>query len=147
MGSLQLTIERTAEGYRVSGLANGEVLPLNQALEQVKTVLEGLEPEPRFESLPQPWDTPAMREELAAMAFLDDTALQAIANLMMTRPQQRRYTTLLCREAQGKLTPTQRRELLELGDEFLRISILKSRAYALQQFLLLQTEPQSQFHR
>jgi len=134
MAVLQLTIERMADGYQVSytepsrrGVKNGhgKPLPLDKALARVKAALE---------ELPKTSDVPLSKrygKELKALEKLTDAELEAWGQAFMPKADERRFNHLLRREAHGRLTAKERKELDLLGEEFLRISALKTRAYAL----------------
>jgi hypothetical protein len=72
--------------------------------------------------------------DLARWALLDDETLRAIAEAMLPPPQQRRFTTLLRKEAAGRLSVREREEWQALQHTFLRVSRNKAKA----QFLLEQ---------
>jgi hypothetical protein len=134
MAALQLTIERTADGYLVSyrdtygrGAKNGnrKPLPLGKALAYVKAVLE---------ELPKTPDIPLSKrytKELKALEKLSNAELEAWGQTFMPKTHERRFGVLLRKEARGRLTQKERSELDTLGEEFLRISALKTRAYSL----------------
>jgi len=134
VAALQLTIERTANGYVVTyddprgrGVKNrnGEPLSLDKTLARVKEALEELPPTP---------DAPLSKryaKELKALEKLSDEELEAWGQTFMPEAHERRFGVLLRKEAQGRLTEKERRELNVLSEEFLRISALKTRAYSL----------------
>ncbi|MBM3236509.1 hypothetical protein FJZ31_09440 [Candidatus Poribacteria bacterium] len=127
MGILQLTIQHTADGYRVHGLEEGDrkALTLGEALIRVKVALEQLEPSPRL-SLSKRY-----AKELKALEKLSDEELEAQAQAFMPKCLERRWGALMREEAQGRLTVAERSELEGLGEEFLRISAMKVRAQRL----------------
>jgi hypothetical protein len=134
MAALQLTIERTADGYFVSytdpqgrSVKNGDdkPLPLEKTLACVKAALEELPPTP---AVPL---SKRFAKELKALEKLSDAELEAWGQTFMPKAHERRFGVLLRKEAHGRLTAKERRELDELGEEFLRISALKTRAYSL----------------
>jgi hypothetical protein len=72
--------------------------------------------------------------DMARWALLDDEALQAIAEAVLPPPQRHRFTTLLRKEASGRLSAREREEWQALQHTYLRISRNKAKA----QFLLEQ---------
>ena len=72
--------------------------------------------------------------DLARWALLDDETLRVIAEAMLPPPQQRRFTTLLRKEAAGRLSAREREEWQALQHTYLRVSRNKAKA----QFLLEQ---------
>ncbi|MCS6861339.1 MAG: hypothetical protein NZT92_13570 [Abditibacteriales bacterium] len=136
MAALQVTIERTTDGYIVTyddlygrGVKNRprKPLSLDKALARVKEALERLPPTP---------DVPLSQryaKELKALERLSDAELEAWGQTFMPKAHERRFSVLLRKAAQGRLTEKERRELEVLSEEFLRISALKTRASALQQ--------------
>lgn len=72
--------------------------------------------------------------DLARLALLDDETLHALAATFLPRHQQRRFTTLLRREEEGRLRVDERQEWEALKHTYLRLSYLKAKA----QFLLNQ---------
>lgn len=134
MAALQLTIERTPDGYLVSyggaqgrGTKNrkGKPLPLDKALAHVKEALEELPPTPGA-SLSKRY-----AKELKALEKSSDAELEAWGQTFMPKAHERRFGVLLRKETQGRLTDKERCELDALGEEFLRISALKTRARSL----------------
>ena len=69
---------------------------------------------------------------LARLALLDDETLRALAETFLPRPQQRRFTTLLCKEEAGRLRVGERKEWEGLKHTYRRLSRMKAKA----QFLL-----------
>jgi hypothetical protein len=63
---------------------------------------------------------------------LDDEMLRAIAEAVLPPQQQRRFTTLLRKEAAGRLSIREREEWQDLQHAYLRVSRNKAKA----QFLL-----------
>jgi hypothetical protein len=72
--------------------------------------------------------------ELARLALLDDETLRALAATFLPRHQQRRFTTLLRKEEEGRLRVDERPEWEALKHTYRRLSHLKAKA----QFLLNQ---------
>ena len=72
--------------------------------------------------------------ELARLALFDDETLQTMAEAFLPRQQQRRFSTLLRKEEEGRLRVNERQEWEELKHTYRRISHLKTKA----QFLLAQ---------
>jgi len=72
--------------------------------------------------------------DLARWALLDDETLRAIAEAVLPPQQQHRFTTLLRKEAAGRLNARQREEWQALQHAYLRVSRNKAKA----QFLLEQ---------
>jgi hypothetical protein len=70
--------------------------------------------------------------DLARLALLDDETLQALAATFLPRQQQRRFTTLLRKEEEGRLRVGERQEWEGLKHIYLRISHMKAKA----QFIL-----------
>lgn len=87
-------------------------------------------------ALPLPLDTlqPEDAADLARLALLDDEALRAIAMAFLPQQQQRRFTTLLCKEEAGRLNAHEQKEWEDLKQVYLRVSRNKAKA----QFLLEQ---------
>jgi hypothetical protein len=78
---------------------------------------------------PLPADLPPeMAEDLARWALLDDAALRAIAGAFLPPKQRRRYTTLLRKEEEGRLSVREREEWAALKSEYRRVSENKARA-------------------
>ncbi len=134
MAALQLTIERTPDGYLVSygelrgrgaKNRNGKPLPLDKALAHVKEALEELPPTPGAPL------SKRYAKELKALEKLSDAELEAWGQTFMPKAHERRLNALMRKEAQGRLAEKERHELDALGEEFLRISALKTRAYSL----------------
>lgn len=72
---------------------------------------------------PLPGDLPPkVAAELAPWTRLDDEALHAIADAFLPLKQQRRFTTLVRKEAEGRLSAGQRQEWDALQQEYFRIS-------------------------
>jgi len=72
--------------------------------------------------------------DMARWALLDDETLRTIAEAVLAPPQQHRFTTLLRKEAAGRLSAREREEWQALQHAYLRISRNKAQA----QFLLEQ---------
>jgi hypothetical protein len=70
-------------------------------------------------------------QELKALGRLSDEELEAQAQAFMPKAHEQRWGVLMRKEAQGRLTAAERRELETLGEEFLKISALKTRAQRL----------------
>ena len=70
--------------------------------------------------------------DLTRLAFLDDETLRALASTFLPRHQQRRFTTLLRKEEEGRLRANERQEWEELKHTYFRLSHVKAKA----QFLL-----------
>jgi hypothetical protein len=70
--------------------------------------------------------------DLARLALLDDETLRALAETFLPRQQQRRFTTLLRKEEEGRLRVGERKEWEGLKHTYLRISHMKAKA----QFIL-----------
>jgi hypothetical protein len=87
-------------------------------------------------ALPPPPETLPQEDaaDLARWALLDDEVLRAIAEAILPPPQQRRFTTLLRKEAAGRLSAKEREEWQALQHAYLRVSRNKAKA----QFLLEQ---------
>ncbi len=66
------------------------------------------------------------------MMLLDHKALQAIANGFLSPKRQRRFTTLLKKESENRLSRGERDEMESLKREYLRVSQNKAKA----QFIL-----------
>ena len=93
-------------------------------------------------ALPLPPETLPQEDaaDLARWALLDDETLRAIAEAMLPPPQQRRFTTLLRKEAAGRLSAREREEWQALQHTYLRVSRNKANA----QFLLEQRTKERQ---
>jgi hypothetical protein len=87
--------------------------------------MEELEPSPH-----RPL-TQRYAQELKALGRLSDEELEAQAQAFMPKAHEQRWGVLMRKEAQGRLTAAERRELETLGEEFLKISALKTRAQRL----------------
>jgi hypothetical protein len=111
--------ERLQQTARLTKCAVHEVI--------VSTLEAALPPPP--ETLPQ-----EDAADLARWALLDDETLRAIAEAILPPPQQRRFTTLLRKEAAGRLSAREREEWQALQHTYLRLSRNKAKA----QFLLEQ---------
>lgn len=75
---------------------------------------------------------PELATDLARMMLLDDEALQAIANGFLSPKRQRRFTALLRKESESRLSASERDEMESLKREYLRVSQNKAKA----QFIL-----------
>jgi len=71
---------------------------------------------------------PEIAADVAGWALLDDEALYAIANAFLPPKQRRRFTTLLRKEAEGRLSTGEQQEWEALKQEYLRISRNKAKA-------------------
>lgn len=71
---------------------------------------------------------PELAADLANWALLDDEALRALADAFLPPKQQRRFTTLLRKEAAGRLRARERQEWEALQREYLRVSQNKAKA-------------------
>ena len=71
---------------------------------------------------------PEVAAELVPWALLDDEALRAIADAFLPPKQQQRFTTLLQKEARGRLSAREREEWDALKQEYLRVSQNKAKA-------------------
>ena len=81
---------------------------------------------------PLPENIPlAVRDELDAMEQLDDSALWEVAETHLSPSQQRLYSRLLGKNADGTITSRERERLLVLGEEARRLTLKKARAYLL----------------
>ena len=69
--------------------------------------------------------------ELARLALFDDETLRTMAETFVSRQQQRRFSTLLRKEEEGRLRIHERKEWEELKHIYLRISHLKTKAHFL----------------
>ncbi len=65
---------------------------------------------------------------LARLALLDNETLQTLAEIFLSHQQQRRFTTLLRKEEEGRLSTGERHEWEELKHTYLRISHMKAKA-------------------
>lgn len=78
---------------------------------------------------PLPANIPAaMATDLALLALLDNEALHAIADAVLAPKQRRRYSTLLRKEQEGRLSAQEREEWEALKREYLRVSENKAKA-------------------
>ena len=84
----------------------------------------------RSETLPLlPDDLPEdLTEELAEWAMLDDGALKAIASAVFSPQQRRRFSLLLRKESERRLSPSEAQEWETLQQEYLRVSMNKAKA-------------------
>jgi hypothetical protein len=71
---------------------------------------------------------PEMAAELAPWTLLDDEALRAIADAFLPPKQQQRFTLLLRKEAEGRLSAREREKWEALKEEYLRVSRNKAKA-------------------
>jgi hypothetical protein len=71
---------------------------------------------------------PELAADLARWALLDDEALRAIADAFLPPKLQRRYTTLLRKEEEGRLSICEREEWEGLKQQYQRISENKAKA-------------------
>jgi len=71
---------------------------------------------------------PEVAAELAPWVLLDDEALRAIADALLPPKQQQRFTTLLRKEAEGRLSARERQEWETLQQEYVRVSRNKAKA-------------------
>ena len=72
---------------------------------------------------------PGLATDLARLMLLDDEALRAIAEAFLPPKRQRRFTTLLRKEQQGKLTAREKDEWQALKETYLRLSKNKAKAH------------------
>jgi hypothetical protein len=72
--------------------------------------------------------SPELAADLARWALLDDEALRAIAEAFLPLKLQRRYTTLLRRGEEGRLSGHEREEWEALKQQYQRISEHKAKA-------------------
>jgi hypothetical protein len=78
---------------------------------------------------PLPSDLPPdVAADLARWAWLDDEALRAIADALLPSKQRRRYTTLLRKQEEGRLSVREGEEWEALKREYRRISENKAKA-------------------
>ncbi len=83
-------------------------------------------------TLPDTTDAPSeLQEELARMTWLDNQALWQIARSQMDPQSESRLRTLAQLQDERALTAVEKTELDNLRREYGRITLLKSRAYAL----------------
>jgi len=75
--------------------------------------------------------------DLTRLALLDDETLRTLAATFLPRRQERRFTTLLRKEEEGRLRGGERQEWEALQHTYRRLSHLKAKA----QFLLNQRAP------
>jgi hypothetical protein len=71
---------------------------------------------------------PEIAAEVTPWALLDDEALRAIADAFLPPKHQHRFTTLLRKEAEGRLSARERQEWEALQQEYLRVSRNKAKA-------------------
>ncbi|MCH8289546.1 hypothetical protein IH992_00365 [Candidatus Poribacteria bacterium] len=77
-----------------------------------------------------PGDLPSdLAAELTEWAMLDDEALHAIASAVLSPQQQRRFSVLLRKESEGRLSEAEAQEWEELQQEYLRVSRNKAKAH------------------
>jgi hypothetical protein len=81
-------------------------------------------------ALPPPPETLPHEDatDLARWALLDDETLRAIAGAILPPKQQRRFTTLIRKEAAGRLSAREREEWQALQHAYLRVSRNKAKA-------------------
>jgi hypothetical protein len=72
--------------------------------------------------------SPELAADLARWALLDDGALRAIADAFLPPKLQRRYTTLLRKGEEGRLSAHEREEWEALKQQYQRISENKAKA-------------------
>ena len=63
--------------------------------------------------------------------MLDDEALRAIASAVLSPQQQRRFSVLLRKESEGRLSKEEAQEWEALQQEYLRVSMNKAKAHFL----------------
>ena len=81
---------------------------------------------PSTEDLPAP-----LAHELDAMEELEDETLWKIAQTQLSSQRQRRYERLLSKQNRQALTPSEEKELQELGEEARRLTLKRAHAYLL----------------
>lgn len=81
---------------------------------------------PSTEDLPAP-----LSHELDAMEELEDETLWEIAQAQLLSHRQRRYESLLSKQTRQALTPSEEKELQELGKEARRLTLKRAHAYML----------------
>lgn len=74
---------------------------------------------------------PDLAAVLAEWAMLDDEALRAIASAVLSPQQQRRFSVLLRKESEGRLSKEEAQEWEALQQEYLRVSMNKAKAHFL----------------
>ena len=74
---------------------------------------------------------PDLATDLAEWAMLDDEALCAIADAVLSLEQQRRFSVLLRKESEGRLSESEAREWETLQQEYLHVSRNKAKAHFL----------------
>jgi len=74
---------------------------------------------------------PDLAVVLAEWAMLDDEALRAIASAVLSPQQQRRFSVLLRKESEGRLSKEEAQEWEGLQQEYLRVSMNKAKAHFL----------------
>lgn len=74
---------------------------------------------------------PDLAVVLAEWAMLDDEALRAIASAVLSPQQQRRFSVLLRKESEGRLSKEEAQEWEALQQEYLRVSMNKAKAHFL----------------
>lgn len=81
---------------------------------------------------PSTEDLPAsLSRELDAMEELDDETLWEIAQAQLSPQRQQRYERLLGKQSREALTPSEKQELQELGEEARRLILKRAHAYML----------------
>ena len=74
---------------------------------------------------------PDLAAEVTEWAMLDDEALRAIADAVLSPQQQWRFSVLLRKESEGRLSESEAQEWEALQQEYLRISRNKAKAHFL----------------
>ena len=74
---------------------------------------------------------PDLATELVEWVVLDDEALRAIADAVLSPKQQRRFSSLLRKESEGRLSESEAQEWEVLQQEYLCISRNKAKAHFL----------------
>lgn len=72
---------------------------------------------------------PDLASDLAEWAMLDDEGIRAIASAVLSPEQQRRFSLLLRKESEGRLSESEAREWEGLQQEYLRVSRNKAKAH------------------
>jgi hypothetical protein len=72
---------------------------------------------------------PDLASVLAEWVMLNDEALRAIASAVLSPGQQRRFSVLLRKESEGRLSESEAREWEALQQEYLRVSRNKAMAH------------------
>jgi hypothetical protein len=121
MGATELKMRLPSRLYK--RLEKAARLANCDAEEVVVSALEAALP-PLPDSIP-----PDLATDLARLMLLDNEALEAIANAYLPPKRQRRFTTLLRRERESKLSAAERQEWESLQREYLRVSQNKAKAH------------------